>query len=119
MDEFDLDGSQTQEFEEWQDLSNQLWSASDGVSDVGDDLWQADQTYEALTYYQASEALESLSAEAYENAWEAYMGPVNAEGYTAYDASHGYTTSDTSLIEPASAAGSASLISDNSGASNL
>lgn len=117
MDEFGFDDAQ--DSNDWAETSNDLWSASDAVADVGDELWQANQTYDALTYYQASEALESLSSEAYANAWEAYNGPVNAEGYTAYDASQGYTTSDTSLIEPATSAGSASLISDNSGASNL
>ena len=51
--------------------------------------------------------------------WEAYYGPVNSEGYTAYDASMGYTSTDTSFIEPASSAGSMSMISDNSAESYL
>ncbi len=71
------------------------------------DLWQmsCDQGF-------TSQQLEDLS-------WQAWYGPVNADGYTAMDVSHGYSATDTSFIEPASSAGSCSMISDQSGESYL
>ncbi len=108
-----------QESNDWMQVSNQAWDASFAVTDYADQLWYADDTYEAMVQYQNADTLEWASNQAYANSWEAYYGPVNAEGYTAYDASQGYTTSDTSLIEPATSASSTSLISDNSGSSNL
>ena len=117
MDEFGFDG--TQDFEEWADASNQLLDASQDAWHTGDEYWLANSPELANDFYYASASLEELSTEAYANAWEAYNGPINAEGYTAHDASLGYTTSDTSLIEPASAASSASLISTNDATSVL
>jgi hypothetical protein len=109
----------TDQSNDWMQVSEGLWGLSDTVSDLGDQLWLQDQTYDALLDYQTSEQLEWLSNEAYDVSWEAYYGPVNSEGYTAYDAAQGYTTSDTSLIEPASSAGSMSMISDYNASSTL
>ena len=39
--------------------------------------------------------------------------------WSAYDASMGYTSTDTSFIEPATSASSMSMISDNSAESSL
>ncbi len=95
------------------DVSNGLWDASIGLTDVSHSFWLMDETYTALEFQQLADTAEYLSNEAYQASWDAWYGPVNSEGYTALDASHGYTTQDTSLIEPASSAGSMSMISDN------
>jgi len=71
------------------------------------DLWQM-----SCDQGDMSQQLEDLS-------WQAWYGPVNADGYTAMDVSHGYSATDTSFIEPASSAGSVSMISDQSGESFL
>jgi len=96
-----------------------LMNASTGLTDIGHQFWLQGDPYAALQFQQNADMAEAYSFEVYQSSWETYYGPVNAEGYTAYDASQGYTTSDTSFIEPATSAGSTSMISDYSGASNL
>ena len=103
----------------FEDLSNDMWTQSIDEFQTGDDFWLAGHTDLANELYVASENSEWLSTEAYEASWEAYYGPVNSEGYTAYDASMGYTSTDTSFIEPATSASSMSMISDNSASSWL
>lgn len=100
------------------DASWGLWDASIGFQQASIDAWQLDP-YTALEYQQMSDAMEWSSHELYQASWDAWYGPVNSEGYTAYDAGMGYTTQDTSLIEPASSAGSMSLISDDDATSWL
>ena len=58
---------------------------------VGDDF----HTALANEFYAASENRARLSNETYEASWDACYGPVNSEGYTAYDASVGYTPRPT------------------------
>ena len=81
------------------------WNAGD--TDGYHDLWQA-----SCSEGEMSQQLEDLS-------WQAWYGPVNADGYTAMDVSQGYSATDTSFIEPASSAGSCSMISTQSGESFL
>ena len=117
---------------QWQDASQSLWSTSITFDQIGDQEWLHGDPTVANDFYNYSEQTEWLSQQAYDASWEAYYGPVNAEGYTAYDASMGYTSTDTSFmrarnalptgtgfIEPASSAGSMSMISDNSAESYL
>ena len=73
----------------------------------------------AIRLYYTSDPTEWASVESYEAAWAAWNGPINPEGYTAHDASLGYTSMDTSFIEPASSAGSMSMIADYTGDSSL
>jgi hypothetical protein len=104
---------------EWQQLSDQSWDVSIDMRQIGDEFWVPGETETANEFYQLQYQFEDLADQAYEQSWEAFYGPVNAEGYTAYDASMGYTTQDTSFIEPASSAASCSMISDNSMQSTL
>lgn len=104
---------------QWQDASQSLWSTSITFDQIGDQEWLHGDPTVANDFYNYSEQTEWLSQQAYDASWEAYYGPVNAEGYTAYDAPMGYTSTDTSFIEPASSAGSMSMISDNSAESYL
>ena len=99
---------------QWQDASQSLWSTSITFDQIGDQEWLHGDPTVANDFYNYSEQTEWLSQQAYDASWEAYYGPVNAEGYTAYDASMGYTSTDTSFIEPARSAGSLSMTSDNS-----
>lgn len=99
---------------DYQEASNGLWQASIDFDSLRDDAWIDGDTQSALEFDQLSSYAEWLSNEAYEDAWDAWYGPVNSEGYTAYDAAMGYSSTDTSFIEPASSAASCSLISDNS-----
>ena len=110
----------------WTDLSNsyydtsiQAWDTSIDLSQVADSYW-VDGNYDMYhQFYDMAEAAEWASNELYDASWDAFYGPINSEGYTAYDASMGYTSTDTSFIEPASAAGSMSMISDYNATSTL
>lgn len=104
---------------EWQGASNGLWDTSITLDQVATELWLDGNTTAAMEFSQLSDRVELYSHEAYEASWDAYYGPVNSEGYTAHDAALGYTSTDTSFIEPASSAGSMSMISDYTGDSSL
>ena len=104
---------------QWQDASNGLWDTSITFDQIATQEWLNGETGAALDYSNLSDQFELYSHQAYEASWEAFYGPVNSEGYTAYDASMGYTSTDTSFIEPASSAGSMSMISDNNATSWL
>jgi hypothetical protein len=99
--------------------SNDMWGASIDLQNLSSELWVQDDSYNSLIAQQMSDNAEYLSYQLEDASWAAYNGPVNAEGYTAHDAALGYTTQDTSFIEPASSAGSTSMISDYTGTSNL
>ena len=101
------------------EASDDAWSASIALGDVSGQLWNADETYAAVEMYQLAENQEFWASQLESASWQAYDGPVNAEGYTAYDASMGYTTRDTSLIEPSTSAASMSMISDDNASSTL
>ncbi|MDP2289863.1 MAG: hypothetical protein Q8M22_01655 [Actinomycetota bacterium] len=105
--------------DEWQHISNDLWNLQIPFHQMGDEAWQASDYETMHNMYWAEELAETAGQEAYDQSWEAYYGPINAEGYTALDASMGYTSTDTSFIEPASSAGSMSMISDYSATSTL
>lgn len=108
-----------QDSQPWELASDQLWDFSIDLDRMGDHHWiNADYDIANNLYY-VSDMTEWLSAESYEQAWEAWNGPINAEGYTAHDAAMGYTSMDTSFIEPASSAGSMSMISDYTGDPSL
>lgn len=104
---------------QWQEASNSLWDTSIGLDQIATQEWLNGETGAALEYSDLSDQAELYSHEAYEASWDAFYGPVNSEGYTAYDASMGYTSTDTSFIEPASSAGSMSMITDYTGDSSL
>ncbi len=101
-------------------LSNDYWGQSLDLQTWANDVW-ADQGYSDLYYAidNYSDASATYSNDLYQASWDAWYGPVNTEGYTAYDASIGYTTTDTSYIEPASYASTTSLISDYDTTSTL
>lgn len=103
----------------WEIVSNDMWGASIGLDRMGDQEWIDGNTEAANDLYYYSDQAEWLSHEAYEAAWNAWNGPINAEGYTAHDAAMGYTSMDTSFIEPASSAGSMSMIADYTGDGSL
>ncbi|MGD9997078.1 MAG: hypothetical protein AB7L17_14175 [Ilumatobacteraceae bacterium] len=114
------------DFQDYQDLSWQLQDASMDMnnayidfSNMADQAWINGEydTYHQL--YMMSENFQDYSNDLYQASWDAWYGPVNAEGYTAYDASMGYSAYDTSFIEPASSAGSMSMISDYNTSSTL
>ena len=120
MTDFNYDPSFDQaESYEWQTASDGLWSTSIDFSHMGDEAWLDGNYDQANDLYQAMYQFEDFSTEAYQQAWDAWNGPINAEGYTMHDASLGYTSMDTSFIEPASAAGSCSMISDSTIESSL
>jgi len=102
-----------------QDFSNDSWTESIDDSHLADQAWLNGQTELSAEFTQAAENAEWSSNELYQASWDAWYGPINADGYTAYDASIGYSATDTSFIEPASSAGSCSMISDNSASSFL
>ncbi len=104
---------------EWQQTGDQLWALQTPLQEIADQAWAA-QDYE--TMHEAMQAMYTagdLSEMAYDHSWDVWNGPLNAEGYTMHDAAMGYTTTDTSFIEPASAAGSCSMISDYTAESSL
>lgn len=101
------------------DLSLQQWDMSIDFSHYADQAWIQGDTDSYHEWHNMAETAEWYSNELYEASWDAFYGPVNSEGYTAYDASMGYTSTDTSFIEPASAAGSMSMISDYDATSTL
>jgi hypothetical protein len=101
------------------DLSNEYWQDSIDYQQTAYDAWNAGDTEAYWDWYTASENAEWASQELYDASWDAYYGPVNSEGYTQYDAAQGYTTQDSSYIEPATAADDSSLISDNDASSWL
>ena len=101
------------------DLSLQQWDVSMDLSQVADDYWVEGNYDMYHQYYDMAENAEWSSNQLYDASWDAFYGPINSEGYTAYDASVGYTSTDTSFIEPASAAGSTSMISDYNATSTL
>lgn len=104
---------------DWQHASDDLWAMQTPFQELADEAWAASD-YEAMhEALQAMYTVEDLSQEAYDYSWEVWEGPVNAEGYTAMQAAEGYSSMDTSFIEPASAAGSCSMISDYSAESSL
>ena len=114
------------DFQDYQDLSYQMqdastgmWDASIDFSQMADQAWLQGDFESYQNMYAVAENFETFSNQMYEASWDAWYGPVNAEGYTAYDASMGYTSTDTSFIEPASSAGSTSMISDNNATSWL
>ena len=104
---------------EWQAMSDEVWALQTPLQEVVDAAWAASDYETMHAAYQAMYAAEDLGNELYDYSWDVYNGPINAEGYTMHDASMGYTTMDTSFIEPASAAGSCSMISDYSAESSL
>jgi hypothetical protein len=111
--------SADQNSQPWEIASTDLWDSSIGLDRLGDELWIDGNVELANQFYDLSDQTEMYSAEAYQAAWDAWNGPINAEGYTAHDAAMGYTSTDTSFIEPASSAGSMSMIADYSGDSSL
>ncbi|MDO8362709.1 MAG: hypothetical protein Q7V88_07420 [Actinomycetota bacterium] len=118
MSDFSYDPNDSSTYE-WQSVSNELWSSSITLDQIATDEWLYGDPELANQYYHYSDQIQDLSSQAYQESWDAWYGPVNAEGYTAYDASIGYTSTDTSFIEPASSAGSMSMISDYSAESTL
>jgi hypothetical protein len=102
-----------------QDVSNGLWTQSIDFTNMANQAWLMDDPQGYMDLQWQADQFEYYSNEMYQASWDAWYGPVNAEGYTAYDASIGYTSTDTSFIEPASAASSTSLISDNNATSWL
>ena len=120
MSDFNYDPSADQaESYEWQSASDQLWAMTTPLQEVVDAAWMASDWETMHDAYQAMYAVEDLSTDMYQQAWDAWNGPINAEGYTMHDASLGYTSMDTSFIEPASSAGSMSMISDYTAESSL
>jgi hypothetical protein len=114
------------DFSDYQELSYELQDASDGFwnqsidfTQMSSQTWLDGDTQSALDWQIAADNSEWYSNQMEQASWDAWYGPVNAEGYTAYDASIGYTSTDTSFIEPASSAGSTSMISDNNATSWL
>lgn len=104
---------------DWQHASDDLWAMQTPFQELADEAWAASD-YEAMhEALQAMYTVDDLSQEAYDYSWEVWEGPVNTEGYTAMQAAEGYSSMDTSFIEPASAAGSCSMISDYSAESSL
>lgn len=103
----------------WQGASEQLWNTSIDFSHMGDQAWLDGDYVAAHDFYQDVYQFEDFSNASYQEAWDAWNGPVNAEGYSMHDASLGYTSTDTSFIEPASAASSGSMISDYTAQSSL
>ena len=104
---------------DWQHASDDLWAMQTPFQELADEAWAAsdyETMHEAL---QAMYTVEDLSEAAYDYSWDVWEGPVNAEGYTAMQAAEGYSSMDTSFIEPASAAGSCSMISDYTAESSL
>ena len=101
------------------DLSNDMWTQSIDFTNYANDAWLQGDMDTYSEFYQAAENSEWYSNRLEQASWDAWYGPVNSEGYTAYDASMGYTSTDTSFIEPASSAGSVSMISDNNATSWL
>ena len=102
-----------------QDYSNGEWTNSIDFTNAANEAWVNGETDISHMYQEMADNAEWNSNAAYQASWDAYNGPINAEGYTAHDASLGYTTQDTSFIEPASSAGASSMISDNDGGSVL
>ena len=94
------------------DLSFQQWDMSIDFTNYSSEAWIAGDTQGSMDWQALADQAEWNSNQLYEASWDAWYGPVNSEGYTAYDASIGYTSTDTSFIEPASSAGSTSMISD-------
>ncbi|MEK7423418.1 MAG: hypothetical protein AAB131_06195 [Actinomycetota bacterium] len=114
------------DFNDFQDLSYEIQNVSDGFwtqsidfSQMADQAWLDGDTQNSIEWQIAADNSEWYSDQMYQASWDAWYGPVNSEGYTAYDASMGYTSTDTSFIEPASSAASTSMISDNSATSWL
>ncbi|MEQ1699341.1 MAG: hypothetical protein ABMA25_04485 [Ilumatobacteraceae bacterium] len=108
-----------QESQPWELASDQLWEVSIDLDHMGDQHWLNSEYEAANQMYYMSDQAELYSVESYQAAWDAWNGPINAEGYSAHDASMGYTSMDTSFIEPASSAGSMSMIADYTGDSSL
>lgn len=102
-----------------QDFSNGEWTNSIDYTNAANQAWVNGDTDISQMYQDMANNAEWNSNEAYQAAWDAYNGPINAEGYSAHDASLGYTSQDTSFIEPASSAGASSMISDNDASSVL
>ena len=94
------------------DLSFQQWDMSIDFTTYSTEAWYDGDTQGSMDWQSLADQAEWNSNQLYEASWDAWYGPVNSEGYTAYDASVGYTSTDTSFIEPASSAGSTSMISD-------
>lgn len=110
----------------WTDLSNDIaqvswneWGNSIEYSQMADAAWLSGQMELYWTYDEMADTATSNSWALWDASWDAWYGPVNAEGYTAYDASMGYTSTDTSFIEPASAADNTSLISNDDTSATL
>lgn len=101
------------------DASMDAWGASIDFSHMADQAWIDGDMGDYWTWHDVSTAAEQLSNDLYDASWAAYYGPVNADGYTAMDVAQGYSAYDTSFIEPASWAGSASMISDSNATSIL
>lgn len=111
---------------DWGQASNDLLDMSQTAA--GNSGWLQVEAYEAWNQGNIEEYHElwqmscdqgDMSQQLEDLSWQAWYGPVNADGYTAMDVSHGYSATDTSFIEPASSAGSCSMISDQSGESFL
>ena len=119
MSDYSYDYNLPDSSSDWGQSSTDLWSTSITMSNIGDEFWNSGETQIALQFYDFNEMLEDFSIEAYQQSWDAYYGPVNADGYNQFEASVGYSATDTSFIEPASSAGSVSMISDNSASDYL
>ena len=95
------------------DVSNDMWGQSIDLESWANDVW-VDQGSSELYWdlHQYSLDAAEYSNDLYQASWDAWYGPVNADGYTAMDVSEGYSAYDTSFIEPASWADNSSMISD-------
>ncbi len=111
---------------DWGQASNDLLDMS--TTAAGNSGWLQLEAYEAWNQgniegyhdlWQMSCDQGDMSQQLEDLSWQAWYGPVNADGYTAMDVSQGYSATDTSFIEPAASAGSMSMISDQSGESFL
>ncbi len=94
------------------DLSFQQWDTSIDFTNYSNEAWYNGDTQASMDWQVLADQAEWNSNQLWDASWDAWYGPVNGEGYTAYDASIGYTSTDTSFIEPASSASSTSMISD-------
>lgn len=109
---YGYDTSYTDLSNAYSDVSFDAWNASVDFTQYSTEAWYQGDTEASLAWQTMANDAEWYSNEAWSASWDAWYGPVNSEGYTAYDASMGYTSTDTSFIEPASSAGSTSMISD-------
>jgi hypothetical protein len=96
------------------DASSSAYTASLDLYEAGDEAWYAGNTELAGEYYSASYEYDGYSDQLYAESWDAWYASDDAgyydTGYSSYESAAGYSTTDSSLIEPASAADDYSLI---------